>query len=282
MRAQQKNRPSASIVSYPARTTNDPLLRIVPTTTNAEEEIGTSAAASKKLKAARTLRKKPAQRNRPKPKQKAVEQRLSSQVGAHMTGPRHLSAASNAEQPVTLEEAFMVAKDEEMTSTANAVFAEPAGQLRIVVEDESIEPATLAGNKMSARCSEPEERSVTIASSESCESQGVMELFAGYSVEKPTFLRAISLQWTGLLRSLTRVWNWTQHKLKSHQVKKRLRVCETVSLGEKRFVAVIQVDGEQFLVGGSSSSVSTLAHLEPRRTFADVLSNRCEQDLSQA
>ncbi len=39
MRAQQKNRPSAWILSY-HRTTNDPLLRIVPTTTNAEEEIG--------------------------------------------------------------------------------------------------------------------------------------------------------------------------------------------------------------------------------------------------
>ncbi len=76
-------------------------------------------------------------------------------------------------------------------------------------------------------------------------------------------------------------WTWVQQKLKSHQVKKRLRVCETVSLGEKRFVAVIQVDGQQFLVGGSSSSVSTLARLEGSREFSDVLQRQCEQDLSQ-
>jgi len=81
---------------------------------------------------------------------------------------------------------------------------------------------------------------------------------------------------------LTEKWNWAQQKFKSHQVRKRLRVCETVSLGEKRFVAVIQVDGEQFLVGGSSSSVSTLAHLEPARDFADVFQRHCEQDLSRA
>lgn len=81
---------------------------------------------------------------------------------------------------------------------------------------------------------------------------------------------------------LTQAWCWTQQKLKSHQVRKRLRVCETVSLGEKRFVAVIQVDGEQFLVGGSSSSVSTLAHLERAREFSEVFQRHCEQDLSRA
>jgi len=59
-------------------------------------------------------------------------------------------------------------------------------------------------------------------------------------------------------------------------------VCESVSLGEKRFVAVIQVDGQQFLVGGSSSSVPTLAHLEPVREFSDVFQQSYEQDLSRA
>jgi len=66
-------------------------------------------------------------------------------------------------------------------------------------------------------------------------------------------------------------WSRLQQRLKSQQAKKRLRVCETVSLGEKRFIAVIQVDGEQFLVGGSSSSVSTLAHLEQPCGFPESL-----------
>jgi len=83
------------------------------------------------------------------------------------------------------------------------------------------------------------------------------------------------------LAMLMRAWQWAQKKFKSHQVKKRLRVCESVSLGEKRFIAVIQVDGEQFLVGGSSNSVSTLAHLEKPKNFPDIF-HGYEQDLSQA
>ena len=81
---------------------------------------------------------------------------------------------------------------------------------------------------------------------------------------------------------LTQGWSWMQHKLRAPHGKKRLRVCESVSLGEKRFVAVIQVDGEQFLVGGSASSVSTLAHLERSREFSDVFQRHCAQDLSPA
>ncbi len=40
-----------------------------------------------------------------------------------------------------------------------------------------------------------------------------------------------------------------------------MRVCETVSLGERRFVAVLQVDGERFLIGGSSTAVVLLSQL---------------------
>jgi hypothetical protein len=47
---------------------------------------------------------------------------------------------------------------------------------------------------------------------------------------------------------------------------KRLRVLETVTLGDKRMVAVIQADGRRFLVGGGPSGVSLLTALdrEPR------------------
>lgn len=101
-------------------------------------------------------------------------------------------------------------------------------------------------------------------------------------VEQGKALTTFASFWKSLASFLTQGWKWTQEKLKSHQVGKRLRVCETVSLGEKRFLAVIQVDGEQFLVGGSSSSVSTLAHLERPREFSDVFQRHCEQDLSRA
>lgn len=100
--------------------------------------------------------------------------------------------------------------------------------------------------------------------------------------ERPDSLQALAVHLRSLFRILAQTWAWALQKMKSHQVRKRLRVCESVSLGDKRFIAVIQVDGEQFLVGGSSSSVSTLAHLEPRREFSEVFRGRCEQDLSHA
>lgn len=60
--------------------------------------------------------------------------------------------------------------------------------------------------------------------------------------------------------------------------KKRLRVCESVSLGEKRFIAVVQVDGEQFLVGGAPNSIAMLAQLEKPAGFSDFLRNSYERE----
>jgi hypothetical protein len=77
-------------------------------------------------------------------------------------------------------------------------------------------------------------------------------------------------------------WSWALKQLGSNPTKKRLRVCETVSLGEKRFVAVIEADGEQFLVGGAATSVATLARLQPTQEFSDVLQGRLSQNPVQA
>jgi flagellar biogenesis protein FliO len=41
-----------------------------------------------------------------------------------------------------------------------------------------------------------------------------------------------------------------------------LRLVETLSLGDKRFVSIVKVDGEQFLLGGSASSLILLAKLD--------------------
>lgn len=43
---------------------------------------------------------------------------------------------------------------------------------------------------------------------------------------------------------------------------KRLRLAETVSLGEKRFVAIIHAEGHKFLVGGGASGVVLLTDLD--------------------
>lgn len=48
----------------------------------------------------------------------------------------------------------------------------------------------------------------------------------------------------------------------NYSTPKRLRVLETVTLGDKRLVAVIQAEGRRFLVGGGPSGVSLLTALD--------------------
>jgi len=43
-----------------------------------------------------------------------------------------------------------------------------------------------------------------------------------------------------------------------------MRLCETLSLGERRFLAVVRVDDEQFLIGGAGNSISLLTRLPAR------------------
>jgi flagellar biogenesis protein FliO len=42
---------------------------------------------------------------------------------------------------------------------------------------------------------------------------------------------------------------------------RRLRLSETLSLGEKRFLAVVQFQQQEFLVGGTGNSIALLAKL---------------------
>jgi flagellar biogenesis protein FliO len=43
---------------------------------------------------------------------------------------------------------------------------------------------------------------------------------------------------------------------------RRLRLSETLSLGEKRFLAVVQFQQQEFLVGGTGTSIALLARLD--------------------
>lgn len=79
-------------------------------------------------------------------------------------------------------------------------------------------------------------------------------------------------------------------QVKVKRASKRLTVRETVSLGEKRFVAIVQVDGQQFLLGGAPNSVAMLAQLSgdqvvPEQavpTFSQALKRQCEADRNLA
>lgn len=61
-------------------------------------------------------------------------------------------------------------------------------------------------------------------------------------------------------RLALRAIDWIK-KNRTFSANKQLRVSDTVSLGEKRFVAVVHIDGKKFLIGGGSSGVSLLTQL---------------------
>lgn len=42
---------------------------------------------------------------------------------------------------------------------------------------------------------------------------------------------------------------------------RQLRLCETLALGERRFLVVVQFEEQRFLIGGTGSSVALLAQL---------------------
>ncbi len=62
------------------------------------------------------------------------------------------------------------------------------------------------------------------------------------------------------LSALVRGWSWLNAKYKI-SAPKRLRVAETISLGEKRFVALVSVEGREFLIGGGPAGVSLMTQL---------------------
>src|SRR5436309_2847270 len=79
---------------------------------------------------------------------------------------------------------------------------------------------------------------------------------------------------------LARMWSaliWIKKRIRVQQARRNLRVSENISLGDKRFVAVVQVDGERFLIGGSSTSVSLLTRLQQEKMFAAELERQAER-----
>ena len=66
-------------------------------------------------------------------------------------------------------------------------------------------------------------------------------------------------------------------KIQVRQKKKRLRICESIPLGDKRFVAVIQIDDQQFLLGASATSISLLAQLQKPAEFTEILNARVHE-----
>jgi flagellar biogenesis protein FliO len=64
---------------------------------------------------------------------------------------------------------------------------------------------------------------------------------------------------------------WQRVLRLSRGAPRRLRLCESLPLGDRRFVAVVEFDQERFLVGGTPSSLVLLSRLED----ASELTEKC-------
>jgi hypothetical protein len=87
-------------------------------------------------------------------------------------------------------------------------------------------------------------------------------VFPRFTNANPTTVERKASILQPILEHGSSAWKWIVQKRTQQLATRRLRVAETVSLGEKRFVSIVQVDGTQFLVGGAAGSVSLLAVLE--------------------
>ncbi|HET7099952.1 MAG TPA: flagellar biosynthetic protein FliO [Terriglobia bacterium] len=61
-----------------------------------------------------------------------------------------------------------------------------------------------------------------------------------------------------------------------------MRLCETLSLGDRRFLAVVLVEQQKFLVGAAGNSVALLARLSSPSTAQESLSQVEEDALFDA
>jgi flagellar biogenesis protein FliO len=60
----------------------------------------------------------------------------------------------------------------------------------------------------------------------------------------------------------TEVMAWWQRLLRlGRRNPRRLRLCESLALGERRFVAVVEFEAARFLLGGTPSSLVLLSRL---------------------
>ena len=74
---------------------------------------------------------------------------------------------------------------------------------------------------------------------------------------------------------------WERVRRLSQRAPKRLRLCESLPLGERRFVAVVEFDRARFLVGGTPSALVLLSRLadageRPGDSLEDASGNSTE------
>ena len=79
----------------------------------------------------------------------------------------------------------------------------------------------------------------------------------------------------GLGQGLARAWALVGRCWRSRPPR-QLRLRETLALGERRFVAVIEFEEQRFLIGGTQSSMTLLAEMAQSRGAAGSASSDIE------
>ena len=100
---------------------------------------------------------------------------------------------------------------------------------------------------------------------------------AALNPESPTARQKMPPAARALFDLMTKVYSVMQKVFVAKRAQKTLRVCESVSLGDKRFVAVIQVDQERFLIGGAANSIAMLTRLQETSSFAATMKGLTEE-----
>lgn len=75
---------------------------------------------------------------------------------------------------------------------------------------------------------------------------------------------------------------WERILRLTRRAPRRLRLCESLPLGDRRFVAVVEFDAERFLVGGTPSSLVLLSRLEHAGGVADNTSGDASWSSAEA
>jgi flagellar biogenesis protein FliO len=93
--------------------------------------------------------------------------------------------------------------------------------------------------------------------------------------------RVVQIGVTGAL-SLFRLACSSLRRIRATRQEKALVVRDTASLGEKRFVAVVEVGSERYLIGGSANSVALLASLRDQPPPSDRFSALLEESAKRS
>ncbi len=78
--------------------------------------------------------------------------------------------------------------------------------------------------------------------------------------------------------ALKTVWEWLCGAVKHRRIR-RLRISETLSLGDRRFLAIIEFDRQEFLLAGCGNSLELLARLDGGKVIAESVSRRPNPNL---